>query len=190
MKITKSYLKQVIKEELDRVAEGDVVDAAARFKAASERPAEEPSGDVRYLTHRDREDKVRKERLAKFFTEIGDEFGRIIKAWVKDEMTREEVEKSLDTTLIEKAKSARVYVAKYFDFPGESPETKAKKKEQEDIFRQAVSKYTKKNIDLAFNHLRKLLNTPTFTARVSGPLPFDDSGKGYTRRKPSITDDM
>lgn len=190
MKITKNYLKRLIKEELGRVEEGDVIDAASRFKAAGERSAEEPSGDVRYLTHRDREDKVRKERLAKFFTEVGDEFGRVIKAWSKDEMTREEVEKSLDKTLIEKAKSARVYVAKYFDFPGESPETKAKKKEQEDIFRQAVSKYTKKNIDLAFNHLRKLLNMPGFTTRVSGPVSFDDSAKGYTRRKPSVTDDM
>ncbi len=193
MKITKDYLKQVIKEELSRLQEGEVIDAADRFKQAGERPAEEPvgSGDVRHLKYDDRRTKNQRDSANSFFEQVGNEFGMTIRKVEKSQMSNDEATKHLSSYLLEKIKTSTGFFApKYFDLPGGGSTNEERIAKQGKIFKDAAGKHTKNNVEYAFKYLRGLLNDPSLTSKIYGGIKLDDKPKGYTRRKPSITDDM
>ena len=193
MKITKGYLKQLIKEELSRIHEGDVIDASSRFRQAGERPAEEPvgSGDVRHLKYDDRREKNQRDAANSFFEQAGNEFGMTIRKVEKSQMSNDEATKHLYDFLLEKLKSGTgFYAPKYFDLPGGGTTNEERIDKQGKIFKDAAAKHTKNNVEYAFKYLRGLLNDPKLSSKLYGRVELDDKPKGYTRRKPSITDDM
>lgn len=184
MKITKSYLRQIIKEEIDRMQEGDVVNAADRFKQAAERPAEQPvgSGDVRTLKYDDTMKKAERDSASKFFSELGDLFGQAFARIASGEAENEATAKYLSDELVARMKAkSGFFAAKYFDIPGESPESREKKNKQEILFKDAVAKHSPQNTENAFKYLRNLLNSPSLTRRVHGTVSI--SGKGYDWKK-------
>jgi len=79
MKITKSYLKQIIKEELSRFEEGEVIDAADRFKQAGGRPAEEPSDS--FVNPNEMKTAKRKKEILDAYGKMGDKLGQLYKPY-------------------------------------------------------------------------------------------------------------
>jgi len=116
MKINKNYLKQIIKEEINKITEGDVIDAASRF-SSSKTPSIQQSGEEQIINFQVKSLLKTLQELQKKVSQLknskGDQRQEIIKFIVRtsDELSK----KTFDLEDEEKTK----VLNKFYDLFGE-----------------------------------------------------------------------